>query len=157
MNTFRMKLLAASLLGAMTAPALAAGAGAPMTVYKSPWCGCCEVWVDAVKEAGFAVEVRDMEDLDPVKAHAGVPDDMVACHTAMLDVDGRKYVVEGHVPLEALDKLMSERPDVRGIAVPGMPQGSLGMGHDENARYTVHSFTGRAGDATPVFFEAGVR
>ncbi|MEZ5809242.1 MAG: hypothetical protein R3D65_16410 [Zhengella sp.] len=51
-----------------------------MTVYKSPWCGCCEVWVDAMKAAGFAVEIRaDMENLDPVKAHAGVPDDMVAC------------------------------------------------------------------------------
>ncbi|MFP1630968.1 DUF411 domain-containing protein [Zhengella sp. ZM62] len=157
MNTFRKKFLALSLLGAMTAPALAAGTGAPMTVYKSPWCGCCEVWADAVKAAGFAVEIRDTEDLEPVKAHAGVPDDMVACHTAMLDVDGRKYVVEGHVPLEAIDKLMSERPDIRGIAVPGMPQGSLGMGHDENARYTVHSFTGGAAGTTAVFFEAGVR
>lgn len=153
MSISRTTLLALSLLATSAAPALAAGAA--MTVYKSPWCGCCEVWLEAMKAAGHQVETRDMEDLDPVKAHAGVPDDMVACHTAMLDVGGRKYVIEGHVPLEAIDKLMTERPDVRGIAVPGMPEGSLGMGYDAGARYTVFSFKGSGtGDATP-YYEAG--
>lgn len=77
-----------------------------------------------------------------------------ACHTADLDT-GRKYVLEGHVPLEAIDKLVSEAPSVRGISTPGMPSGSLGMDQDPNARYDVYAFTGDAGDEPTVFYEAG--
>lgn len=122
-----------------------------ITVFKSPWCGCCEVWTEALQAAGYTVETRDLEDLSPVKTQAGVPDDLQACHTAMLD----GYVVEGHVPLQALDKLLAERPDVRGIATPGMPQGSLGMGYDEEASYTVYSFSADAGATPQTFYEAG--
>ncbi|MEM9632562.1 MAG: DUF411 domain-containing protein [Pseudomonadota bacterium] len=109
-----------------------------MTVYKSPWCGCCEVWTEAVEAAGYKVVVEDIEDLSSVKQQAGIPDDMQACHTAVIGKD-RKYIIEGHVPLEAIERMMTERPDIRGIAVPGMPQGSLGMGYDPNAQYTVYS------------------
>lgn len=109
-----------------------------MTVYKSPWCGCCEVWTEAVEAAGYRVVVEDLEDLSSIKQQAGIPDDMQACHTAVIGND-RKYIIEGHVPLEAIDKMMTERPDIRGIAVPGMPEGSLGMGYDPSAEYTVYS------------------
>ena len=107
--------------------------------------------MEALQAAGYDVESRDLEDLTPVKKQAGVPDDLQACHTAMLD----GYVVEGHVPLQALDKLLAERPEVRGIATPGMPQGSLGMGHDEDARYTVYSYSADPEQEPQVFYEAG--
>lgn len=155
MNRMTKLISTAALMSAMAFPVLAGGNGASMTVYKNPWCGCCEVWLEAMQAAGYDVTVRDMEDLDTVKKQAGVPSDMEACHTATLDVGGRKYAIEGHVPLQAMEKLMSERPDVRGIAVPGMPGGSLGMGYDENARYDVYSFAGRSDERPQVFYEAG--
>lgn len=125
-----------------------------VTVYKSPWCGCCEVWTEAVEAAGYTVVVEDMEDLSAIKAQAGVPDDMQACHTAVIG-DDRKYIIEGHVPLEAIDKMMSERPDIRGIAVPGMPQGSLGMGEDPDAQYTVYALGEKPTDTPHPYMTKG--
>ena len=122
-----------------------------MTVFKTPWCGCCEAWTERMEAEGFAVTVRDLDDLDAIKKQAGVPDELQGCHTAVLD----NYVLEGHVPVEAIDKLMREQPAVRGIAVPGMPQGAPGMGDDPQARYTVYSFTHEAPTAGTVFYEAG--
>ncbi|MAS07692.1 MAG: CopG family transcriptional regulator [Ahrensia sp.] len=130
--------------------------GMTITVYKTPWCGCCHVWTEAVQKAGYTVKVHDIEDLTQVKKQAGVSAELEACHTAVLDT-GRKYVLEGHVPIEAVEKLMSERPEIRGIATPGMPSGSLGMGNDPNARYDVLAFTGNAADRPTVFYEAGKR
>lgn len=96
---------------------------ADMVVYKSPTCGCCGAWIDHVRDSGFEVEVKDVYDLDPIKASAGVPGEMESCHTAMID----GYVVEGHVPASDIKRLLAEKPDVKGIAVPGMPIGSPGM------------------------------
>ena len=92
-------------------------------VYKSPTCGCCADWVDHLREAGFRVEVSDREDVTRAKVELGVPPSLGSCHTAV--VDG--YVVEGHVPAEDIRRLLAERPDVVGLAVPGMPAGSPGM------------------------------
>ncbi|MES0808842.1 DUF411 domain-containing protein [Roseibium sp. SCPC15] len=125
-----------------------------MTVYKSPWCGCCEVWTEAVEAAGYWVVVEDLEDLSSIKQQAGIPDDMQACHTAVIGND-RKYIIEGHVPLEAIDKWMTERPDIRGIAVPGMPEGSLGMGYDPSAEYTVYSLGVTPSHAPEVYMTTG--
>ena len=100
-----------------------------MTVYKTPWCGCCKVWTQAMKKAGSTIEIQDMEDLALIKRQAGVPRQLEACHTAVLG----QYIIEGHVPLEAVNKLHQEQPAIRGIAVAGMPQGSLGMGYDPKA------------------------
>lgn len=130
-------LLALGGLLAFSSQAMADGDNT-VTVYKTPWCGCCKVWTDAVEAAGYKVVVHDMNDLSKLKKEAGVPADLEACHTAVIG-DSRKYVIEGHVPLQAIEKMMSERPDIRGIAVPGMPQGSLGMGYDPKAKYTVYS------------------
>lgn len=107
-----------------------------MTVFKSPYCGCCAKWVDYMREHGFDVTVRDMEELDVIKRTAGVPGDLEACHTATID----GYVIEGHVPVEAVQRLLGERTKVRGLAVPGMPAGSPGMESPRPESYSVYSF-----------------
>lgn len=111
----------------VTTTAAAAGAAtdsaASMVVYKSPTCGCCNGWVDHVKQNGFAVAAHDVDDMSEVKASYGVPAALESCHTAM--VGG--YVIEGHVPADVIRKLLAEKPAVVGIAAPGMPAGSPGM------------------------------
>lgn len=92
-------------------------------VYKSPACGCCLAWADHMSSAGFPVEIRDVQDLSPIKAEAGVPAGMGSCHTARV----AGYFVEGHVPAEDVKRLLAEKPDALGLAVPGMPLGSPGM------------------------------
>lgn len=110
---------------AAAVPAATADNGAPqLVVYKSPTCGCCNAWVDHMRENGFAVETRDTTDLTPIKKLHGIAPEHESCHTAI--VDG--YVVEGHVPADLVAKLLTERPaDVAGLVVPGMPMGSPGM------------------------------
>lgn len=98
-------------------------AGQTITVTKNPECGCCDNWVDHLRQAGFAVEVRAAQDLDRIKTRLGVPGDLASCHTA--EVSG--YVIEGHVPASVLRRLLVEQPNARGLAVPGMPVGSPGM------------------------------
>jgi hypothetical protein len=92
-------------------------------VTKSPTCGCCKVWVDRLREAGFQVQVNDVDNLNSVKQRVGLPYGMGSCHTA--EVAG--YFVEGHVPIEDIKRLLRERPKAKGLAVPGMPAGSPGM------------------------------
>lgn len=107
--------------GAFAGPA-SAGKGT-IAVYKNPSCGCCGNWVRYLRRNGWAVEVTDLDDVSSIKRQAGVPDELAACHTAI--VDG--YVVEGHVPASAIEQLLRERPKLAGIAVPGMPADSPGM------------------------------
>lgn len=97
---------------------------AAMTVYRDPSCGCCEAWAGIADDAGYQVTLLDDNNMTAVKQRLGVPPQLASCHTAV--VDG--YVVEGHVPLDQVDRLLRERPsDIKGIAVPGMPIGSPGM------------------------------
>lgn len=96
-----------------------------LVVNRSPSCGCCMNWVAHMREAGFTVEVRNVADMGAVKDRLGVPGEMRSCHTAQ--VDG--YFVEGHVPAGDVKRLLAERPDAQGLAVPGMPMGSPGMEH----------------------------
>lgn len=106
------------------APSVAAATTVPtVVVYKSPTCGCCANWVEHMQAHGFPVEVHDTADLAPVKAAHGVTERLGSCHTAL--VGG--YVVEGHVPVEDVRRLLRERPAVAGLAAPGMPVGSPGM------------------------------
>lgn len=99
------------------------GTGLTVKVFKSPTCGCCAQWIEHLRAAGFEVEVEDSYEMAQVKAEAGIPIALQSCHTAMID----DYVFEGHVPVETIARFMKERPDVRGLAVPGMPVGSQGM------------------------------
>lgn len=123
-----------------------------VVVFKTPWCGCCQVWVDALRKAGYRVEANDLNDLSAIRKQAGVPSGKEGCHTAVIGTE-RKYVLEGHVPLQAIEKLTAEKPNIRGIATPGMPMGSLGMGYDPKAKYTVFAF-GNGTQPAP-FYEAG--
>lgn len=126
MVPFVLASAAALSLGAATLkpePSLPDDRVSVITVYKSPTCGCCKKWVESLRAAGFEVKTIDLDDLSEIKAASGVPRPLQTCHTAM--VEG--YVVEGHVPVDALRKLLHDRPKVAGISVPGMPSGSLGM------------------------------
>jgi len=105
-------------------------------VYKTPTCGCCTGWVDHLRDQGFTVEAIDLPDLSAVKARLGVDPDLMSCHTAT--VDG--YVVEGHVPAGTIRRLLAERPEIAGIAVPGMPIGSPGMEGPNPESYFVVGF-----------------
>lgn len=96
---------------------------ADVTVYKSPACGCCGKWVEHMEQAGFTVEVQDRQDLTPIKSELGVPGGLQSCHTAKVG----DYVVEGHVPADLIQRMLKEKPAIRGLAVPGMPMGSPGM------------------------------
>jgi hypothetical protein len=123
-------------------------------VYKTATCGCCAGWVEHMRQAGFTVDARDLPtntELMRVKVDAGVPGAMTTCHTAL--VDG--YVVEGHVPAEQVKRLLAERPEVAGIAVPGMPIGSPGMEGPGARPYEVFSFDRQGGSA--VFAEVDPR
>lgn len=110
-------------------PATGAGgseaeAGLPtMVAYRSPTCGCCELWVEHMRAAGFRVDVEVTNDMDRVKSQAGVPPGGGSCHTAHVG----DYFVEGHVPAADVKRLLAEKPDARGLTVPGMVKGSPGM------------------------------
>lgn len=120
-------------------PALAE-APTPITVYKSPSCGCCAKWVEHLRANGFAPTVRDMEDLSEVKATFGVPSALQSCHTASVG----QYVIEGHVPADLIRRMLRERPKIAGLAVPGMVTGSPGMEGGRAEPYDVVAFD-RAG------------
>ena len=100
-----------------------AAAAATIEVVKSPYCGCCTQWIEYLRHEGFDVNVTEAEDLTPAARALGVPDELRSCHTASIE----GYAIEGHVPAEDIRRLLAERPDAAGIAVPGMPIGSPGM------------------------------
>lgn len=117
----------------------------PMTVWKTPWCGCCANWVAHMRESGFAVTVHDVEKIGAIKRAAGVSKRLGSCHTAK--VGG--YVVEGHVPAADVKRLITLRPEARGLAAPGMPAGSPGMEVGRRDAYDVLLF--RADGGAKVF------
>lgn len=125
-------------LAALTVRPLMAGAATlpPVIMYKNPACGCCGIWTTYLQARGFKVEVVTTDDMNPIKRKARVPDDLQTCHTAFMG----DYVVEGHVPFPAISKLLDERPNVLGIAVPGMPAGSPGMPSVTPEPYQVFTF-----------------
>jgi hypothetical protein len=135
-----------SLLGAIVAVATGAvvtgrtmsafAAEADITVHKDSNCGCCSGWVEHLRAAGFSVDARDTADVARVKQQHGVPPELASCHTAI--VGG--YVIEGHVPALAIRRLLAERPDASGLAVPGMPVGSPGMEGGTPQAYAVVLF-----------------
>jgi len=110
--------------------------GPRVVVYKSPRCGCCGKWVDHLRSNGFEVEVVNRGNLDSLKRHYGVPSKLGSCHTATVG----KYVIEGHVPADAIRRLLAVRPQIRGLAVPGMPTGSPGMEGPDPVAYEVLQF-----------------
>lgn len=106
------------------------------TLYKTPECGCCESYADYLRDNEFTVTVHATADLFELKQRHGVPNGFEGCHTTL--VDG--YVVEGHVPVDTLERLLSEQPDVTGISLPGMPAGSPGMTGHKSEPFTIYEF-----------------
>ncbi|MDH3514133.1 MAG: DUF411 domain-containing protein [Gammaproteobacteria bacterium] len=107
-----------------------------ITVYKSPFCGCCKSWEKHMEANGFTVKSVAVDDLRRYKSKYGVADSLASCHTAVID----GYVVEGHVPAADVKRMLKERPAIRGLAVPGMPSGSPGMEQGYNDPYDVLTF-----------------
>ncbi|WP_424361469.1 DUF411 domain-containing protein [Methylocystis parvus] len=122
--------------GALVAGAARADNAKKMIVHKSPTCGCCGGWAQRMRAEGYVVEEIKEADMKAVKARLGVPENMASCHTAELD----GYIIEGHVPPQAIAQLLKERPKVTGVAAPGMPMGSPGMEMGEPEAYTLYLF-----------------
>jgi hypothetical protein len=116
------------------------------TLYKNPQCGCCENYAAYLRQNGFDVEVKPTNDLAEISGKAGVPPDYEGCHTTFIE----GYVVDGHVPIKAIEKLLKERPEIAGITLPGMPMGSPGMGDDPTKSFTVYAVT--KDSATPTVY-----
>lgn len=124
--------------------------GNDIHVLAAPGCGCCHAWADLARLRGYDVTISDLVEPDAQKSALGVPLRLASCHTAL----SGGYVFEGHVPFAALDAVLRDRPAITGLAVPGMPVGSPGMGDDPNARFDVIAFGGDAADGR-VFYRAG--
>ena len=125
------------LLGALAwLPTVNMAGAAEITVYKSATCGCCNKWVDHMRDAGFKVVTHNRQDMNQIKQDYGVSYKHRSCHTAV--VEG--YVIEGHVPAKDIQDLLDKRPAVAGLAVPGMPMGSPGMEGKYKDPYDVIAF-----------------
>jgi len=123
-----------------------AGERIPATLYKNPDCICCERYADYLRTNGFDVTVVEHPNMTLIKKRHGVREDLEGCHTMI--VDG--YVVEGHVPVTPIRRLLAEKPPVKGISLPGMPEGSPGMGGTKDGPFEILSITG-GDDPAPVF------
>ncbi|WP_394127650.1 DUF411 domain-containing protein [Vibrio hepatarius] len=106
--------------------------------HKSPYCGCCTEWTKHMQDAGFTVEEKLHENMNPIKQKFGVTTELASCHTA--EIDG--YVFEGHIPADDIKAFLENPPrNAKGLAVPGMPMGSPGMEYgDKQDEYSVYAF-----------------
>ncbi len=103
-------------------------------VYQSPTCGCCEGFSSELKK-DFDVNIKIMDDISSIKDKYNIPSEMQSCHTTIIG----DYFIEGHVPMEAIDKLLETMPDIDGIILPGMPAGSPGMSGTKKAPFKIYS------------------
>lgn len=127
-------LRVSALLSVGLVASVAFATGLPrVEVYKSPACGCCERWVEHMRQAGFEVATQDIADVSAQRARLGMPSGLAACHTAVVG----EYLVEGHVPAADVKRLLAQKPRALGLAVPGMPKGSPGMEAPTPSAYDV--------------------
>lgn len=124
--------------GAVAIATDAAAVADTLVVYKTATCGCCKDWIEHMEENGFTVVAHDYHavELNNLKLDAGVQSELASCHTALIG----GYVVEGHVPADVVKRLLAERPQITGLAVPGMPVGSPGMEGPFKQDYQVIAF-----------------
>ncbi|MFC6670540.1 DUF411 domain-containing protein [Marinobacterium aestuariivivens] len=125
-------------LGLSLAGLLQAGEAPTGTLYKNPQCGCCSGHADYLRAQGFEIEVIESDRLSAFKREQDVPQALESCHTLLID----GYVIEGHVPVASIRRLLTERPDIRGIALPGMPAGSPGMGGAKSGPFSIYELNG---------------
>ena len=111
------------------------------TLYKRPFCGCCEGHADHLRANGYKVTVIESKNMSLIKKKHGVPQEFEGCHTIIIG----GYVVEGHVPASIIGKLLKERPAIRGISLPGMPTGSPGMSGTKRAPFVVYELSEKSG------------
>jgi hypothetical protein len=107
------------------------------TMYRVPFCGCCDGHAEHLRAHGYRVEIVETKNMTPIKQKYGVPQEFEGCHT--IDVGG--YVVEGHVPASIIDRLLRERPAIRGISLPGMPDGSPGMSGEKKEPFVIYELS----------------
>ena len=129
LNRRQLLIFGSSSIAAAPMTGFANEAGTNIHVVKNPQCGCCKAWIEVLEVDGFNVttEDRSNSDLAVFKFESGIPKDMMSCHTAKIG----GYFIEGHVPASDIKRLIKERPDALGLAVPAMPYGSPGMGPEE--------------------------
>jgi hypothetical protein len=133
----RRTLFLGAVLTLLTSPLRAVAAPIKVILYKNPQCTCCEGYATYLRQNGFDVDVKPTNDLAEISQKAGVPEKYQGCHTMF--VDG--YVVDGHVPVEIVRKLLSERPNIAGITLPGMPAGSPGMVGEKTQTFVIYAVT----------------
>ncbi len=121
----------------ITEDALNNNNGNQITVFKSQSCGCCSGYINGLERSGFDVTTNVMDDVTPIKSKYNIPQNMRSCHTSV--VGG--YFVEGHVPMEAINKLLEEQPDIDGIALPGMPSGTPGMPGSKTETWVIYALS----------------
>lgn len=132
----KLKYLVLTLL--LGAPLFATAEEIAATLYKSPQCSCCEEYAKYLDANGFEVKVVATDDLLAIKEKLQVPKQYAACHTTVIG----DYAIEGHVPVESVNRLLEEKPEVKGIGLPGMPAGSPGMSGAKRSPFAIYSFDG---------------
>lgn len=135
MRTIRILLLALAIM--LPGPLLAADMTKKATLYRDPNCGCCGEHARYLHQHGYDVRIVPQDDITSIKRKYGVPDNLASCHTTIIG----DYVVEGHVPISAIQKLMTQRPKITGIALPGMPMGSPGMPGPKEGIFMIYAFS----------------
>ncbi|QEX18871.1 hypothetical protein FRZ44_41820 [Hypericibacter terrae] len=143
-----LKLSVAILAAGLSYDSASVRADDALVLHKDPACGCCTGHADYLRAHGFAVTVVETPDLDSLRRQHGVPEALAGCHTILAD----GYVIEGHVPVEPIRRLLSERPDIVGIALAGMPMGSPGMGGEKTAPFVIYRIEREAGADAPKVF-----
>lgn len=116
-------------------------------VYKSPYCGCCEKWISHLEENGFNVISHNQESMSEIKSQFNISHELQSCHTAVTN----GYFIEGHVPANDIKRLLSEKPDIKGLSVPGMPAGSNVPGMETKAEKASFNVLAVGDDSTKVY------
>ncbi len=138
MHKFIIATVAAILFGATAyLGAMPSAQAEEVTLYKTPQCGCCENYANYLRENGFTVTVKPTWEVEEMSFEAGIPEDFLGCHLTFID----DYVVSGHVPITMVKRLLSERPDIKGLTLPGMPMGSPGMSGNKHGDFTVYEIS----------------
>ncbi|GHA19488.1 hypothetical protein GCM10007989_13830 [Devosia pacifica] len=107
-----------------------------ITIWRSPGCGCCDTYADYLQANGYRVTLVDDQDFDRRSVEAGVPEQGLGCHLA--EIDG--YYVSGLVPTAIIDRLLTERPEIEGITLPGMPANAPGMAPEKSGTLKTYAF-----------------
>jgi len=145
-STMKIRNLLSIVALALVSAIVHAASLGPVQVYKDPLCGCCGKYVEYLRQEGIRVEVISVSDTAALKERYGIPRELQSCHTSVAN----GYVIEGHVPVATLKKLVDEGRAIKGIALPGMPPGSPGMGPVKTATLTTYEIP-TAGERPKVF------